>query len=63
MLYSLFVLSKKVYVLRIGWGIQKRCRKLLIQICGDVQILKGVVNKCFIHMHIKYLHKISAAIL
>jgi putative transposase len=37
--------------------IKTRCRTLLIQICEseDVQILKGVVSKDHIHMHIEYL--------
>jgi putative transposase len=36
--------------------IQKRCRELLIQICDaeDVRILKGVVSKDHVHMHIEY---------
>ncbi len=36
--------------------IQKRCRELLIQICEseDVQILKGVVSKDHVHMHVEY---------
>ena len=36
--------------------IQKSCRKLLIQICDaeDITILKGVVSKDHIHMHIEY---------
>src|ERR687893_665850 len=36
--------------------IQKRCRVLLIQICDaeDVRILKGVVSKDHVHMHIEY---------
>ena len=36
--------------------IQKRCRQLLIQICDadDVRILKGVVSKDHVHMHIEY---------
>lgn len=36
--------------------IKQRCRTLLIQICEaeDVQILKGVVSKDHIHMHIEY---------
>jgi len=35
---------------------QKRCRELLIQICDaeDVRILKGVVSKDHVHMHIEY---------
>ena len=34
--------------------IQVRCRELVIQICDaeDVQILKGVVSKDHVHMHI-----------
>jgi putative transposase len=36
--------------------IQKRCRELLIQICEseDVEILKGVVSKDHVHMHVDY---------
>lgn len=36
--------------------IQKSCRKLLIQICDaeDIVILKGVVSKDHVHMHIEY---------
>lgn len=36
--------------------IKTRCRTLLIQICEaeDIQILKGVVSKDHIHMHIEY---------
>ncbi len=36
--------------------VQKRCRELLIQVCDseDVRILKGVVSKDRIHMHIEY---------
>jgi putative transposase len=36
--------------------IQKRCRELIIQICDaeDVVILKGVVSKDHVHMHIEY---------
>jgi len=41
--------------------IQQRCRELIIQICDaeDVQILKGVVSKDHIHMHIEYPPKLS----
>ena len=37
-------------------SIQSRCRELIIQICDaeDVRILKGVVSKDHIHMHIEY---------
>jgi len=36
--------------------IQKRCRELLIQICEaeDIEILKGVISKDHVHMHIDY---------
>ena len=36
--------------------IQIRCRSLLIQICeaDDIVILKGVVSKDHVHMHIEY---------
>ncbi len=36
--------------------IQKRCRDIIVQICDaeDIRILKGVVSKDHIHMHIEY---------
>ena len=36
--------------------IQKRCRDLIIQVCDteDVIILKGVVSKDHVHLHIEY---------
>ncbi len=36
--------------------IQKRCRELIMQICDaeDVRILKGVVSKDHVHMHLEY---------
>src|SRR6478609_2913874 len=36
--------------------IKIRCRMILIQICEaeDIQILKGVVSKDHVHMHIEY---------
>jgi putative transposase len=36
--------------------IQKRCRELIIQICDaeDVRILKGVVSKDHVHVHVEY---------
>ena len=44
--------------------IQQRCRERIIQICdaADVQILKGVVSKDHIHMHIEYPPKLSMMI-
>jgi len=36
--------------------IQKRCRELIIQVCNveEVDILKGVVSKDHVHIHIEY---------
>ena len=41
--------------------IQVRCRSLCVQICDaeDVKILKGVVSKDHVHMHIEYPTKLS----
>ena len=41
--------------------VQKRCRELIIQDCAalDVGILKGVVSKDHIHMHLEYPPKLS----
>lgn len=41
--------------------IQQRCRKILIQVCDaeDIRILKGVVSKDHVHMHIEYPPRIS----
>jgi len=43
--------------------VQRRCRSLIIQICDaeDVQILKGVVSKDHVHMHIEYPPKLSVS--
>lgn len=43
--------------------VQRRCRILVIQICDaeDVKILKGVVSKDHIHMHIEYPAKKSVS--
>jgi len=36
--------------------VQQRCRAILLQICDaeDVEILKGVVSKDHVHMHVEY---------
>ena len=36
--------------------VQRRCRELIIQICQveEVNILKGVVSKDHVHMHVEY---------
>ncbi|HSH19551.1 MAG TPA: IS200/IS605 family transposase [Draconibacterium sp.] len=45
--------------------VQERCRDILIQICDseNVQILKGVVSKDHIHMHVEYSPSLSLSIL
>ena len=45
--------------------IQLRCRTILVQICEseDVIILKGVVSKDHIHMHIEYRSSLSLSYL
>ncbi len=50
------VCSTKYRYAVLKGDIQKRCRQLLIQICDteDIVILKGVVSKDHIHMHLEY---------
>lgn len=45
--------------------VQKRCRDILIQVCNseNVQILKGVVSKDHVHMHIEYPPSLSISVL
>ena len=42
-------------------AIQERCRDLLLQIASanDIQVLKGVVSKDHVHMHVSYPPKMS----
>ena len=45
--------------------IQERCRDLMIQICDseNVHILKGVVSKDHVHLHIEYPPSLSISVL
>ena len=45
--------------------VQKRCRDLIIQICNseNVTILKGVVSKDHVHIHVEYPPSLSLSIL
>jgi putative transposase len=45
--------------------VQQRCRDLIIQICNseNVHILKGVVSKDHVHMHIDYPPSVSMSVL
>ena len=61
MVHLVWVTKYRYPVLR--GDIQKRCRELVIQICDaeDVRILKGVVSKDHIHMHIEYPSRLSVS--
>ena len=52
--------TKYWYAVLTG-DVQKRCRDILVQVCNseDVHILKGVVSKDHIHMHVEYPPSIS----
>ena len=43
--------------------VQERCRDLVVQICNaeNVQILKGVVSKDHVHVHVEYPPSISVS--
>ncbi len=45
--------------------VQKRCRDLIIQVCNseNVTILKGVVSKDHVHIHVEYPPSLSISIL
>jgi putative transposase len=49
-----WVTKYRYHVLR--GDIQKRCRELIIQVCEveEADILKGVVSKDHVHIHIEY---------
>ena len=54
--------TKYRYHVLVG-EVKTRCRELLIQICGaeDVRILKGVVSKDHVHMHVEYPPMLSVS--
>ena len=54
--------TKYRYHVLVG-DIQKRCRDLIIQICNseNVKILKGVVSKDHVHIHVEYPASISVS--
>jgi putative transposase len=45
----------------LGGDIQLRCRDMIRQVCDtlDVRILKGVVSKDHVHLHVSYPPKLS----
>ena len=52
--HIVWVTKYRYHVLR--GEVQRRCRDLIVQICDaeDIRILKGVVSKDHVHMHIEY---------
>ena len=54
--------TKYRYHVLVG-DVKPGCRELLIQICDaeDVRILKGVVSKDHIHMHVEYPPMLSVS--
>jgi putative transposase len=57
--HLVWVTKYRYHVLR--GDVQIRCRDLLVQICNseNVKILKGVVSKDHVHMHIEYPPSLS----
>ena len=55
------VWSTKYRYTVLGGEIQTRCRDLIRQTCDamDVRILKGVVSKDHVHLHLSYPPKVS----
>lgn len=54
-----------IYITKYGYkvlkgDVQKRCRELILQDCKslDIKILKGVVSKDHVHLHIEYSPKL-----
>ena len=56
--HLVFVTKYRYKVLK--GDVQKRCRELIIQICEseDVHILKGVVSKDHVHIHLEFPPKV-----
>jgi len=55
-------ITKYRYHVLVG-DIQARCRDLIIQVCNseNVKILKGVVSKDHVHLHIEYPPSLSVS--
>lgn len=61
--HIVFITKYRYHVLR--GDIQRRCRDLIIQTCNteDVRILKGVVSKDHVHLHVEYPPSLSVSAL
>ncbi|MEP6746955.1 MAG: IS200/IS605 family transposase [Bacteroidota bacterium] len=62
-LHAHIVWSTKYRYEVLRGDIQLRCRELIKQTCDtlDVEILKGVVSKDYIHLHVSYPSKLSVS--
>ena len=62
-LHAHIVWSTKYRYAVLCGDIQVRCRELIRQTCDtlDIQILKGVVSKDHIHLHVSYPPKLSVS--
>jgi putative transposase len=60
-IHIVWVTKYRYHVLK--GDVQKRCRDLIVQICDaeDIRILKGVVSKDHVHMHIEYSPSLSVS--
>jgi putative transposase len=60
-LHAHIVWSTKYRYSVLQGDVQKRCRDLIRQVCDslDVRIIKGVVSKDHIHLHVSYPPKLS----
>jgi putative transposase len=61
--HIVWITKYRYHVLR--GDVQKRCRDLIIQSCNseNVKILKGVVSKDHVHIHVEYPPSLSISIL
>ena len=59
--HLVWVTKYRYHVLR--GAVKERCRELIMQICDaeDVRILKGVVSKDHVHMHVEYPPSLSVS--
>ena len=59
--HLVWVTKYRYHVLRAE--VKERCRELIMQVCDaeDVRILKGVVSKDHVHMHVEYPPSLSVS--
>ena len=61
--HIVWVTKYRYHILR--GDVQQRCRALIVQICNteNVVILKGVVSKDHVHIHVEYAPSLSVSVL